>query len=91
MNSKKLDKGVVHNSFDKYEIAVDNDADYYGESYNYASEDYMKNLNVYKHFEKCGFRDLLTGLHKNTLRQFWVYERDEYFNKCFEDWLSKKT
>ena len=56
MNSKKLDKGVVHNSFDKYEIAVDNDADYYGESYNYASEDYMKNLNVYKHFEKCGFK-----------------------------------
>lgn len=46
--------------------------------------------NQKKYFEQCGFKDLLTGLHKTTFHQFWVYERNERFNKCFEDWLSKK-
>ena len=46
--------------------------------------------NQKKYFEKCGFKDILTGLHKTTYKQFWLYERNEKFNKCFEDWLSKK-
>ena len=47
--------------------------------------------NQKKYFEKCGFKDILTGLHKTTYKQFWLYERNEKFNKCFENWLSKKT
>ena len=42
-----------------------------------------------KYFENHSFKDVLTGLHKITYKHFWVYERNEDFNKCFENWLSK--
>ena len=44
-----------------------------------------------KYFERNGFKDLVSGLHKKTLKPFWIYERNEKFDKCFEDWLSKKS
>ena len=44
-----------------------------------------------KYFEQNGFKDVVSGLHKKTLKPFWIYERNEKSDKCFEDWLSKKT
>ena len=44
-----------------------------------------------KYFERNGFKDVVSGLHKKTLKPFWLYERNEKFDKCFEDWLSKKA
>ena len=47
--------------------------------------------NQKKYFEQHGFKDILTGLHKTTYKQFWIYERNKEFDKCFKDWLSKKS
>lgn len=43
-----------------------------------------------KFFRDKGLRDLIYGLHPKTFKPFWVYERTEYFNKCFEEWSLKK-
>ena len=44
-----------------------------------------------KYFEQNGCKDVISGRHKKTLKPFWIYERNEKFDKCFEDWLSKKA
>lgn len=28
-----------------------------------------------KYFEQNGFKDVISGLHKKTLKPFWIYER----------------
>lgn len=44
-----------------------------------------------KYFEQNGFKDVVSGLHKKTLKPFWIYERNEKFDKCFEDWLKASS
>lgn len=44
-------------------------------------------------FYDHGCRDVIYGLHPKTLKEFWVFERDEKFNKVNEMWneLCKKN
>ncbi len=46
--------------------------------------------NQRRYFKSKGIQDIVYGLHPKTLRPFWIYERDSYFNMCFKDWLSTK-
>ena len=43
-----------------------------------------------KYFESKGLKSLIYGLHPKTMKTFWVFERTDYFNKVFEEWLSRK-
>ena len=42
-------------------------------------------------FTNNDFKDIVYGLHPKTLKQFWIYERNEKFDKCFKDWLERKN
>lgn len=44
-----------------------------------------------KYFLEKGFKDCVKGLHPKTLKPFWIFERNEQFDKYFEEWLSRKT
>lgn len=46
--------------------------------------------NQRKYFSKNGFQDIVYALHPKTMKPFWIYERDEKFDKCFEEWLDRK-
>lgn len=41
---------------------------------------YLKNNNI---------SDILYGMHPKTNKLFWVYERNENFNKILNEWLNK--
>ena len=40
-----------------------------------------------KFFERNGEHNLIYGLHPKTLKQFWVYERNEHFNQLLKEWV----
>lgn len=42
-----------------------------------------------KFFEENGEHNLIYGLHPKTLKSFWVYERNENFNKLLKEWSNK--
>ena len=42
--------------------------------------------NQKKFFEKNGEHNLIYGLHPKTNKLFWVYERNEHFNKLLKEW-----
>ena len=46
--------------------------------------------NQKKYFSNNGFNDIVYGLHPKTLKPFWIYERNENFDNCFEKWLDRK-
>lgn len=46
-------------------------------------------INQKNFFEKNGEHNLIYGLHPKTYKQFWVYERNEHFNKLLNEWTNK--
>ena len=49
---------------------------------------YEKELKDFLTYEK-GIRYLIKGLNDNTLKRFFVYERNEQFNKALNEWLTR--
>ena len=42
-----------------------------------------------KYFEENNEYNLIYGLHPKTHKTFWVYERNEHFNKLLNEWVNK--
>ena len=47
------------------------------------------NIKQKKYFEKNGEHNLIYGIHPKTKKMFWVYERNENFNKLLNEWVDK--
>ena len=43
------------------------------------------------YFRDCGCKDVVYGVHPKTGKYFWVFIRDEIFNKAYEKWLNRSV
>ena len=40
-------------------------------------------------FRDCGCHDVVYGIHPKSGKYFWVFIREEIFNKAYEKWLNR--
>ena len=43
------------------------------------------------YFRNNSCNDVVYGIHPKSGKYFWVFVRDEIFNKVYEKWLSQKA